>query len=170
MGVLEASRLQRMALPVRAEKTSRAGTLVPSIGMKGRMAITTILFFWVLSAAPAIVLSAPAIGLGWQRVRWYWWEMFAFILPVSTWFMAMCLWQEHYNEPHGIAFSNKGVGNVFIEPVLLGLCVPIAALIRILLGKGRALEQRGVAVATLLGLSLVGLLIFFAVPYLHGTM
>src|SRR5260221_9705144 len=96
-----------------------------------------ILYFWTFSAVPAVLISLPIIALGWRRVRWYWWESLAIVFPFLAWGTAYAIWPP--------AESAKGIGNIFGEPILVGLLVPAAALLRIAAGKGKQTDHRGFA-------------------------
>jgi hypothetical protein len=120
-----------------------------------------VFYFWALGAVPGAAISVPAVALGWRRVRWYWWELFSFVLPFAAWCAAYFAWPP--------ADADKGIGNIFGEPMLVGLLIPVAALIRIAAGKGRQVEQRRFAAAVQVGACLAGALISLAWPNMHGT-
>ena len=120
-----------------------------------------LLYFWGLGAVPAIVLSLPVVTLGWRRVRWYWWESLGLMLPFCSWLAAYYFWP--------LSESSKGIGNLFGEPMLIGLLVPFAAVLRVIIGKGRQIHQRAVAAAVLLGLCVAAAAMHLALPNLGGT-
>lgn len=83
------------------------------------------------------------------------------VLPYAAWVAAYAVW------PPGE--SDKGIGNIFGEPVLVGLLVPAAALVRIAAGKGKQIEQLRFAIGVQVGLCVGAALICVAWPNMHGT-
>jgi len=118
------------------------------------------LYFWAFSAAPAVVISLPIVAVGWKRARWYWWELVAILFPFMAWVTVYAIWQ--LPEP------SKGMGNIYGEPILVGLLVPVAALVRVLAGKGNQTDQRRFALAVQAGLGVAAALIALAWPNIHA--
>jgi hypothetical protein len=117
------------------------------------------LYFWAFSAVPAVLISLPIIALGWKRAHWYWWELVAIVFPFTAWITVYAIWQLP---------ESKGIGNVFGEPILVGLLIPVAALLRILAGKGNQIDQRRFALAVQVGLGVAAGLIALAWPNIHA--
>ncbi|HYW70847.1 MAG TPA: hypothetical protein VE961_07430 [Pyrinomonadaceae bacterium] len=75
--------------------------------------------FYLLAAVP---LSLPAWYFGRRRARFRWWELSVFLVPLVIWLIFF------------LASTTKSLGNL-IEVVILGLSVPLAVLIRIVVGR-----------------------------------
>jgi len=110
-------------------------------------AIILILVALVFYLLPAVPLSLPAWYFGRRRARFMWWELSAFVLPLAVWLVLF------------LVSPQKSLGNL-IEALILGLSVPLAVLIRVVVGK---LVPSGI---------MAGLLMIFlcSVAVLLGTM
>jgi hypothetical protein len=71
---------------------------------------------------PAVPLSLPSWYFGRRRARFRWWELSAFVVPLAIWLILFLVSRE------------KSLGNL-VEALILGLAVPLAVLIRVLVGK-----------------------------------
>ena len=85
--------------------------------------IVLVVVVWLLYLLAAVPLSLAIWYFGRKRVRFTWLELSVLVLPFAIW----------------IGFSNlsssdKGLGNFMLEPFILGGAVPIAALIRVIVG------------------------------------
>lgn len=81
------------------------------------------LHLWALYSAVAAILSAPIVIVGRKYVHWSKWDLLAFALPFSTWLALM-------ESPMA---TGKSLANL-IEPVFFSFGVPVAALMRVLVG------------------------------------
>jgi hypothetical protein len=94
------------------------------------------LTLWFWHAGPGFATLFCAIALGY-RVQWRLWEPLAFVLPFLIW---------------SVAVTNDGVGkslaNLFVEPVVIGLAIPLAVVLRIW-SRNRNPQWRGVALGTM---------------------
>jgi uncharacterized membrane protein len=78
---------------------------------------------WLLHAGIGGLLSAPIVFFGRKRVHWKLWELAAFVLPYCTWMVLLFLG----------ATPSKTLANL-VEPLLIGAVIPLAALVRALIG------------------------------------
>jgi hypothetical protein len=103
---------------------------------------------WALQAVIALVLSAPLVFLGRKRVHWKLWEMSALVCPYATWL---------------VLFLSRLVPsyelNAIGDSLLIGLSVPVAAVLRVVIGA-RFAEER-LAIALLCALCFVAAGIYF---------
>ena len=116
--------------------------------------VPIMLWVWLIHAGIAAILSAPVVYFGRKRVHWHWHELLVFVVPFGIWFAL-----------NGILdFVPKNLSNVVIEPVIFGLAVPLAALVRVAIGT-RISESA--SVKSLIGaVSVVAVGVFFMVPCL----
>jgi len=90
------------------------------------------LLIWAAYAGIAVVACAPIIYLGRRRVHWRYWELLALVLPFCTWFvlalsgLSLSHGRVHFDE-------GKSLSNI-VEAFWLGCSVPIAALLRVIIG------------------------------------
>ncbi len=108
-------------------------------------AIIVALVAWIIYVLPGVLLLLPLWYWGRKRARFMWWELSVFILPFIIW---LCFF---------LRAKDKSLGN-FVEAFILGVAVPVAALIRIIIGSNlnRSFLAAGLmflicAVAVLLG-------------------
>ena len=105
--------------------------------------ILTLGMLWGVHLSGGGVLSAVLAVLGSHRVKWRLWELLAFVIPFSAWLTCSLLTQP------------KGIFQPVFEAFGLGLCVPVAALVRLAFGKPKR--------AWALSASLIGVLTFLAI-------
>lgn len=74
---------------------------------------------------PTAIVTVPIIAMGRRRVDWRFWECSGLVLPFACWGVLMDL---------AVADLPKSLANV-AEPLYFAPAVPIAAMIRILLGR-----------------------------------
>ena len=110
---------------------------------------------WLAHAVIGGVLAAPFVYFGRKRVHWHRWELWAFALPFVLWLLLMV---------SPLSTDRKSLANLG-EGVLLGFALPVATLVRVVLG-GR-FSERAVSRAVLVALCLVAALVFFLVPQLE---
>jgi hypothetical protein len=81
------------------------------------------LVLWTVSTTIAAILSAPLVWLGRRRVHWHSWEGLAFVLPFAVW----C----------ALSFLNVRVKTLsnLVEPILISLAIPVAAGLRLIVGR-----------------------------------
>ncbi len=82
------------------------------------------LFVWVVYAVIARGTSAPIVLLSWNRVRWTALDLLVLVVPFLVWRSLM-----DHNGGRGKSMAN------FAEPWLIAFAVPVAALIRVAVGK-----------------------------------
>ena len=85
--------------------------------------IVLVIAVWLLYLLAAVPLSLAIWYFGRKRVEFRWWELSVLILPFAVW-LGVSTWSS----------SGKGLGNFILEPLLLGGAVPIAAVIRVIVG------------------------------------
>src|SRR5262245_26975389 len=85
-------------------------------------AIILILLALVFYLLPAVPLSLPAWYFGRRRARFRWWELCALVVPLAIWLVLF------------LVSTQKSLGNL-VEALILGLSVPLAVLIRVVVGK-----------------------------------
>jgi hypothetical protein len=78
---------------------------------------------WGVFLLWAGLLSGPLIYFGRHRARWELFELSVFIFPFWSW--AVCC---------VINDNGKSLSNLAVELITLVLCVPLAALVRVLVG------------------------------------
>ena len=83
--------------------------------------IIVALVAWIVYLLPGVILSLPIWYWGRRRARFMWWELGVFILPFIIW---LCFF---------LIAKDKSPGNLW-EAFILGGAVPVAALIRIIIG------------------------------------
>nr|ALS90661.1 capsule biosynthesis CapC [uncultured bacterium] len=106
---------------------------------------------YVLFLLGSLPLTALVIAFGRRRVTFYVWELAAFLMPYITWYMG-----DH------VVYRAKTLGNMS-EAVIVGLGVPVAALIRVVFGRKRA---KLVAITLISLLFAHGLLVYLLTPSL----
>jgi hypothetical protein len=109
--------------------------------------IFLIVIAWLIYLLPAVLGSLPLWYFGHRRARFMWWELSVLIVPFIIWICFL------------LSSRAKSLGNL-VEALVLGGAIPIAALLRVLVG--RHLNRNLVAV------SLITMQSVFAV--LLGTM
>jgi hypothetical protein len=111
------------------------------------------LHLWLIHALIALVLAAPILFFGRRRANWQWWELFAVIIPFSSWagFMLSGL-------SAGKSMANYG------ECIYLSLAVPVAALLRV--GVGGTSHRRAYSAFLIALLCVTAVAVFFLTPSL----
>jgi len=111
-----------------------------------------IFMIWLMHAFIAGILSAPVIFFGRQRAHWKLWELLAFVLPFLVWTLLMC---------SQLSAGKKSLANLG-EPIFFDLAIPVAALVRV--GIGRRLNEN-VCAGILIGLvCAIAVVVFFVIP------
>jgi len=97
--------------------------------------IVIVLIAWLIYLLPAILLCLPVWYLGRKRAHFVWWELSVFVLPLVAWLIVFS------------ASKDKTLGNL-VEALILGCVVPVAMLIRVLVGNrlNRTLVATGLIV------------------------
>jgi hypothetical protein len=112
------------------------------------------LIAWVFHFGIAAILSAPILYFGRKRYNWQPREWLVLVIPFGVWFVVTGF----------IGSRPKSLSNVFIEPLILGLAFPFAALCRVIVGT--RISER-VCVASLIAvLSLVAVGVYYTFPCL----
>lgn len=110
---------------------------------------------WVIHAGIACLPLAFIVPLSRKRVHWEWWESLALILPYGT-FVALM-------------FSDLAPKNAlnFFEGWLIGVAIPIAALVRVAVGA--RIKER-LCAALLMGLlCIVAVIVYFTCPVVRDS-
>ena len=118
-----------------------------------------LLIMFGIPLGAALILSAPIVFFGRRRVKWRYWEALAFVLPFCGWMLVASLLEAYTTR-------TKGWGNM-IEPWFIGPAIPIAALVRVIVGK------KGETLCALIiqaVLFLIGALVAFLTPDLGGSL
>jgi hypothetical protein len=110
--------------------------------------IIVVIIAWLLYLLPAVPLSLALWYFGRKRAQFKWWELSAFVLPFIVWLVLSAL-----------STKNKGLWSPMVEVFILGCTVPVAALIRVTVGRAvnRSLMESSLifmicALAILLGI------------------
>jgi hypothetical protein len=107
---------------------------------------------WALHSAVGSVLSAPVVLLGRRRVHWGLLDLLAFLVPFAAWLALM------YTSWVGKSLANLG------EPIFFGLAIPVAALVRVIVGAH--IEERACSIGLVGLLSLVAAGVYWWTPSL----
>lgn len=111
-----------------------------------------VLLLWLMHAGIAAGLTAPVVYLGRRRANWRSWELLATVLPFCVWLALM------FSE-----FSTgwKTMSNL-VEPLYFSLAVPVAAMVRVIVGT--RIDERICAAILMVALCLIATAVFFFVP------
>lgn len=123
--------------------------------------IRFIILIWALHAVIPGIITFFIVLLSGRRVRWYPWELMAFILP-------FCILEATGYFFHAPSIP-KGLGNAFGDPIYVGFTIPVAALLRVVAGRGRQTDQRMFALIALLTLCAIAAVVYFLSPYSGGN-
>lgn len=115
---------------------------------------TTIFLIWTMHAAVGAALAAPILYLGRRRAGWANWQLFGLLLPFFVWLVLSL---------SPLSTGRKSLANIG-EPILIGFAMPVAALLRV--GMGRRFPERICAVGLIVFLCGVAMIVFFAVPFI----
>jgi hypothetical protein len=85
--------------------------------------IALVVLAWLLYLLPAVPLSLSLCYFGRKRVQFMWWELGAFILPFIVWLIV------------SVFSKDKGLWSLLVEVLILGCTVPVAALVRVIVGS-----------------------------------
>jgi hypothetical protein len=113
---------------------------------------TGMLQIWVIHSVAGVALSAPFVKLGRKRVHWGLLDLLAFLLPFAVWVALM-----------NISDQGKTLANL-IEPLIFGLAIPVAALIRVIVGPHA--EERASSISLVAALCLVAAGVYKFTPAL----
>src|SRR6266446_562918 len=86
------------------------------------LVIVLVVLARLLYLVTAVPLSLLVVYLGRKRVRFMWWELSAFVLPFIVWLIL------------SVFSKDKGLWSSMVELFILGCTVPVAALIRAIVG------------------------------------
>ena len=114
----------------------------------------TIFLIWTMQAVVGAALAAPILYLGRKRAGWSSWQLLALVLPFLVWLLLSL---------SPLAAGRKSLANIG-EPVLIGFAMPLAALVRV--GLGKSIPDRVCAVGLITLLCVVAGIVFFSVPFL----
>jgi hypothetical protein len=107
--------------------------------------IVVVVVAWLMYMLPAVPASLALWYFGRRRARFMWWELSVFILPFIVWLVSFNL------------AKDKSLSNI-VEALILGCTVPLAALLRIAIGKAlnRALVAGSLMFAVCIAAILLG--------------
>jgi hypothetical protein len=107
--------------------------------------IAIVVIAWMLYLLSAIPVSLPLWYFGRRRAGFIWWELSAFVLPFIVWLVSIAL------------AKDKRLGNI-VEALILGCSVPVAALVRVIVGRAvnRSLIAGSLIVLICVGAILLG--------------
>ena len=123
-------------------------TVLTVIRVPERMALMVI---WMMHVVVAVVFSAPIVFFGRTRVHWSRWDLLAFVLPFGVWLALM----------ESSAGVGKSLANL-VEPVYFSFAVPIAALVRVMLGA--RVRERACSISLVALLCLTAICVFRWTP------
>jgi len=87
--------------------------------------VTTIVLLvvaWLIYLLPAVPVSLAVSYFGHRRARFTWWELSVLVLPFIVWVV------------FALSSKDKGLWSPMVELFILGCTVPVAALIRAIVG------------------------------------
>jgi len=96
--------------------------------------IAIVVIAWMIYLLPSVPVSLPLWYFGHRRAAFHWWELSAFVLPFIAWLVSFAL------------AKDKGLGNI-VEALILGCSVPVAALVRVIVGRA---VNRGLVAGSLM--------------------
>jgi hypothetical protein len=117
-----------------------------------------LLIIWGIPTGIAALLSLPVILLGRHRVSWRLWELLALVLPFCVWISS------------GLVLSHwktKGWGNM-IEPCFFSIGIPVAAIVRVVVG--RKFNETVFSIILIGFLCLVAVIVALVTPDLGGSL
>jgi len=137
----------------RAKLRMSRAKLVGIIAAIGVVLVPHVMCFWHVYFLFAAIPSAPIIYLGRHRAKWHWAEVLVFFAPFWTWVALMFT-----------DMRPKSLANL-IELLYVAVGVPVAALIRVILGRREPLWlYSGVLIALLCALAVILYLTTPALP------
>jgi hypothetical protein len=110
------------------------------------------LWIWFVHCIIGASLSAPVVFLGRKRVHWSLLDVLAFLVPFGAWLALM-----------NASGQGKSMAN-FGEPFLFSFAIPVAALVRVLVGAHRSERAWSLGLVGLL--SLVAAAVYWWMPAL----
>jgi hypothetical protein len=113
-------------------------------------------FIWLAHAAIACILSAPIIYFSRKRVHWQRWESLALVIPFAIFSLLML---SH--------FVTKNALNMF-DAITIGFAVPIAALVRVIVGV--RIEEEFTSGALMFFLCVIAFVVYFSTPIVRDSM
>lgn len=108
-----------------------------------------ILLGWVYHAIAAILLAGPFAIVRRKETVWHMWHLLGLLLPFGIW--ATCFLLRH-----------KGLANIAVESVFVGVAVGVAAVIRLFIRTG--LPDKLVSARLLAGLCIVAAAVYWFTP------
>jgi hypothetical protein len=108
---------------------------------------------WGVHSVIGAVLSAPVVFWGRRRVHWGLLDLLAFLLPFAVWGALL----------HASA-DGKSLANVVGEPFYFSFAIPVAALVRVIVGAH--VEERACSISLVVLLSLVAAGVYWWTPWL----
>jgi hypothetical protein len=99
---------------------------------------------WAVHSAIGALLSVPVVLMGRRRVHWGLSDLLAFLVPFAVWLALMNA------SSVGKSLSNLG------EPIYFGLAIPVAALVRVIVGAHFEERACSIGLVSLLSLGAAG--------------
>jgi hypothetical protein len=106
-------------------------------------------YLWFCFLVIAGILSSPLILLGRKRAQWQWWELAVFVVPYWAWAVCMV-----------VNSCDKSLANGFLEMIYIALAVPIAVVVRLIVGHPKWRWIVSVVLIALLSAWAIGLWAF----------
>lgn len=122
-----------------------ATAIVACVLAVSRTEWTRFLFvIWLIHSVTGAALSVPVLFFGRKRVHWSLVDLLAFVLPFAAWATLF------YNDSDGKSLAN------LIEPVYFSAAIPVAALIRVVLGDRASERAASIGLVALLCVTAIG--------------
>ena len=86
-------------------------------------AIVLLVVAWLIYLLPAVPVSMAVSYFGHRRAGFMWWELSVLVLPFIVWVV------------FALSSKDKGLWSPVAELFILGCTVPVAALIRVIVGR-----------------------------------
>jgi hypothetical protein len=109
-------------------------------------------WIWLYHTAIGASLSAPVIFFGRKRVHWSLLDLLAFFIPFGAWVSLM-----------KVSDAGKGLANL-AEPFFFSFAIPVAALVRVIVGA--RVKERACTIGLVALLSLVAAGVYRWTPIL----
>ena len=110
------------------------------------------LWIWGVHSVIGAVFSAPIVWFGRKRAHWSLLDLLAFLLPFSVWGALM--------NAHSMGKSLANLG----EPFFFAFAIPVAAIIRVIVGAH--VEERACSISLVVLLNLVAASVYWWTPAL----
>lgn len=107
---------------------------------------------WLIHGVVAGILSTPVVYFSQKRVHWRRYELLVLVIPFCFWF-ALCGFT---------GIRSKTLSNAVIEPAMFSLAVPVAALMRVIIGT--RISEKACIIVLISAVSIVAIGVYFLFP------